>query len=123
MRQQLIPTLQKILQHDFPEKWPNFMDITMRLLNTHDAPSVYAGLQCLLALCCVYRFRSTENRADFDKIVEHSFPYLLRIGANLVNEMSNEAGEMLRIVVKCFKHATFVRCSPLGRWYGAGMFV
>lgn len=112
VRQQLIPTLQKILQHDFPEKWPNFMDITMRLLNTHDAPSVYAGLQCLLALCCVYRFRSTENRADFDKIVEHSFPYLLRIGANLVNEMSNEAGEMLRIVVKCFKHATFYELSP-----------
>ncbi|KAI9793136.1 MAG: hypothetical protein M1833_000821 [Piccolia ochrophora] len=107
IRQQLIPVLQKILHYDFPEKWPNFMEITMQLLNTNDANSVFAGLQCLLAICRVYRFKSVENRADFDKIVAISFPRLLSIGTNLVDETSNEAGEMLRIVVKSFKHATY----------------
>jgi hypothetical protein len=78
------------------------------LLNANDVSSVFAGLQCLLAICRVYRFKSGENRADFDKIVEATFPRLLTIGQGLVNEMSEDAGEMLHIVLKAYKHATFV---------------
>jgi hypothetical protein len=108
VRQQLIPILQKVLQHDFPEQWPDFMDVTIQLLNTNDANSVFAGLQCLLAICRVYRFRAGEKRSDFDKIVEISFPQLLNIGNGLVDETSLEAAEMLRIVVKAYKHAIYV---------------
>ncbi|OWP04197.1 hypothetical protein B2J93_678 [Marssonina coronariae] len=107
IRQQLVPVLQKILHYDFPEKWPSFVDITVRLLNTNDAASIFAGLQCLLAICRVYRFKSGENRVDFDKIIELTFARLLAIGQGLVNETSEEAGEMLHLVFKAFKHATF----------------
>ena len=58
VRAQLVPLLQKILQHDFPEQWPGFLEITLQLLGTNDANSVYAGLQCLLAICRVYRFKA-----------------------------------------------------------------
>jgi hypothetical protein len=85
------------------------MDITMQLLTTNDANSVFAGLQCLLAICKVYRFKAGDNRADFDKVVQVSFPQLLKIGNSLMNETSLDAGEMLRIVVKSYKHAIFVR--------------
>lgn len=81
----------------------------MQLLNTNDASSIFAGLQCLLAICRVFRFKSGENRTDFDKIVEATFPRLLTIGQGLVNETSEDAGEMLHIVLKAYKHATFVR--------------
>ncbi|CAG8948647.1 hypothetical protein HYFRA_00001766 [Hymenoscyphus fraxineus] len=107
VRQQLVPVLQKILHYDFPERWPAFIDITLQLLNTNDAASIFAGLQCLLALCRVFRFKSGETRADFDKIVDATFPRLLAIGQGLVNETSEEAGEMLHIVLKAYKHATF----------------
>lgn len=100
--------LQKILHHDFPEKWPGFINITVQLLNTNDAASIFAGLQCLLAICRVYRFKSGENRQDFDKIVEATFPRLLTIGQGLVDDMSEDAGEMLHVVLKAYKHATFV---------------
>jgi len=83
--------------------------MTVQLLNTNDAPSIFAGLQCLLAICRVFRFKSGENRADFNKIVEATFPRLLVIGQGLVTDMSEEAGEMLHIVLKAYKHATFVR--------------
>ena len=109
IRQQLVPVLQKILHYDFPEKWPEFMNITLQLLNTNEAPSIFAGLQCLLAICRVFRFKSGETRADFDKIIEATFPRLLEISTNLVNETSDEAGEMLHIALKAYKHATFVR--------------
>ncbi|KAF2280158.1 ARM repeat-containing protein [Westerdykella ornata] len=107
VRAQLIPTIQKILSYDFPQRWPAFFDITVQLLNAQDAASVFAGVQCLLAICKIYRFKSGENRADFDKIVAHSFPQLLNIGNSLVNETSLEAGEILRTVLKVYKHAVY----------------
>lgn len=112
IRQQLVPMLQKILHHDFPERWPAFIQITLQLLNTNEATSIFAGLHCLLAVCRVYRFKSGDNRADFDKVVDATFPRLLVIGQGLVNEMSEEAGEMLHVVLKAYKDATFVRCPP-----------
>ena len=107
-RAQLIAVLQKILHYDFPEKWPDFLQATTALLNTQDVASVFVGLQCLLAICRVYRFKMGDNRADFDKIVEQTFPHLLSIGNSLVNETSLEAGEMLRTVLKAYKHAVYV---------------
>lgn len=112
VRAQFVPLLQKILQNDFPEHWPGFLDITIQLLGANDANSVYAGLQCLMAICRVYRFKGGDKREEFDKIVEHTFPQLLNIGLRLVDEESLEAAEMLRIVVKSYKHAIYVRQTP-----------
>lgn len=84
------------------------MDITMQLMNTQEANSVSAGLQCLLAVCRTYRFKLGEtDRSHLDKVVEAAFPRLLTIGNNLVAETNQDAGEMLRIVVKCYKHAIY----------------
>jgi importin-7 len=108
IRHQCVPILQTILQHDFPAKWPEFMDLTMQLLNAPDANAVFAGLQCLLAVCRTYRFKLADNdRGNLDKVVEASFPRILAIGTGLMNETTVEAGEMLRIVVKCYKHAVY----------------
>jgi importin-7 len=108
IRAQLTPALQKILSCDFPQKWPNFIDITIQLLSSNEAHQVYAGVQCLLAVCKVYRFKAGAERADFDKVVEVSFPHLLRIGQGLVNEESTEAAELLHTLLKAYKHAAFV---------------
>ncbi|EDN04505.1 conserved hypothetical protein [Histoplasma mississippiense (nom. inval.)] len=107
VRSQLAPILSKVLQYDFPSRWPDYMDVTVQLLNTNDANSVFAGLQCLLAICRVYRFKASDKRGDFEKVVEVSFPRLLDIGSRLINEESIEAGEMLRTVVKAYKNATY----------------
>lgn len=110
IRQQLIPILQRILHFDFPLRWPSFMDFTGQLLNTNDPQSVLAGLQCLLALCRAYRFKISEgqNRAHFDKITEAVFPRLLAVCNELVQQESDEAGEMLHMALKAYKHATWV---------------
>ena len=105
---QLIPILQKILSYDFPAKWPNFLDITMQLLNTNNANSVFAGLHCMLAICRMYRFKGVENRGNFNQIVEASFSQLLGIATRLVDETSLEALEMLHIIMKAYKHAIYV---------------
>lgn len=117
VQQQLVPVLQRILQCDFPTRWPRFIDFTMELLHTNNPGSVHAGLQCLLALCRAFRYKSTEtqDRQHFDSIVETSFPRLMIICSELVNQESDEAGEMLHLALKAYKHATWVRL-PSRRW-------
>ncbi|EME41164.1 hypothetical protein DOTSEDRAFT_176157 [Dothistroma septosporum NZE10] len=107
IRPQLIVALQKILHCDFPKQWPDFVSITHQLLHSQEIPSIFAGLQCLLAICRTYRFKLGDSRQDFDKIVEMTFPQLLNIGNQLVNETSLETGEMLRTVLKAYKHAIY----------------
>ncbi|KAJ2901850.1 putative importin-beta domain-containing protein [Zalerion maritima] len=113
-RPQMINMVQRILQYDFPDKWPEFIDLTMQLLNTNDPGSVLSGLHCLLALCRTYRFKSnaSENRGPFDNIVEMAFPRLLAICQELVNQEGDEAAEMLHIALKAYKHATWLELSP-----------
>ncbi|KAJ3478991.1 hypothetical protein NLG97_g8433 [Lecanicillium saksenae] len=114
VRQQLIPVIQRVLQSDFPSRWPNFMGFTSELLNTNTPSSVLAGLQCLLAICRAFRFKASdsEDRQHFDKIVEASFPRLLAICNELVNQESDEAGEMLHLALKTYKHATWLELAP-----------
>ncbi|KAK3710808.1 Nonsense-mediated mRNA decay protein 5 [Vermiconidia calcicola] len=107
VRAQLIVALQKVLHCDFPKQWPDFVDITIKLLSAQDVPSVFAGLQCMLAICRTYRFKLGDSRGDFEKIVAATFPQLLTIGNSLVNETSLEAGVMLRTVLKAYKHAIY----------------
>ncbi|KXT15117.1 hypothetical protein AC579_6462 [Pseudocercospora musae] len=107
IRPQLIVALQKILHCDFPKQWPDFVSVTINLLNSNDVSAIFAGLQCLLAICRTYRFKLGDSRGDFDKIVEATFPQLLRIGNSLVDETNLEAGEMLRTVLKAYKHAIY----------------
>ena len=112
IRLQLLPILGKILNTDFPGKWPDFLDATIQLLNTNDANSVLAGLQCMLAICRLYRFKGTEYRPQFNQIVEVSFPQLLDIGTRLTEETSVEAWEMLHVLLKAYKHTVYVSNQP-----------
>lgn len=113
VRAQLVPILQTILHADFPEKWPDIFQLTVRLLGEQDAASVFAGLQCILGICRVYRFKSGDTRVDFENgVVANAFPQLLLLGNKLVDETSLEAGEMLRAVMKAFKHAVYFELPP-----------
>ncbi|KAL8671777.1 MAG: hypothetical protein Q9168_003724 [Polycauliona sp. 1 TL-2023] len=112
IRAQLIPTLQKVLQTDFPTQWPNFLDITMQLLNSGNADQIFAGLHCMLAICRIYRFKSGDHREDFNRIVELSFLPLLTIGTKLLDESSPAAWEMLHLVLKTYKHAIYIEMPP-----------
>lgn len=106
--------IQRILHFDFPGKWPSFLDATLQLLHADTAPAVLAGLQCLLVTCRAYRFKGNQDpsRNEFDNIVENSFPRLLQVCNELVTQDSEEAGEMLHIALKAYKHATWVGSTP-----------
>nr|AYN77763.1 importin B domain protein [Berkeleyomyces basicola]AYN77769.1 importin B domain protein [Berkeleyomyces basicola] len=117
VRPQLIPILQRVLHYDFPERWPSFLDFTVQLLNTNDTRSVLTGLECLLAICRTYRYKSSdsESRSHLDKIIENTFARLLAICVELIDQESDEASEMLHLALKCYKHATWLELSDFLR--------
>lgn len=112
IRQQLLPLIGKVLHYDFPERWPSYMDITLQLLNSNDIQSVFAGVQCLLSLTRVYRFKSDDaKRSELDRVTQATFPIILNVGTRLVDETSTDAGEMLKMIVKTYKHAIYSEMS------------
>ncbi|KAL2887313.1 putative importin [Ceratocystis lukuohia] len=117
VRPQMISILQRVLHYDFPEKWPSFLDFAIQLLNTNDTRSVLTGLECLLAICRTYRYKTSdsESRHHLDKIIEGTFSRLLAICAELVDQESDEASEMLHLALKCYKHATWLELSDFLR--------
>jgi len=109
VRVQFVPILQRILFSDFPDNWPGFIPFMMELLTTNDLASVSTGLRCLFAVSRMYRYRTTDsNRGPFEKIIEASFPRLLAVCNELVNQESEEAGELCHLALKIYKHATWV---------------
>ncbi|KAF3939642.1 Importin-7 [Dactylella cylindrospora] len=108
IRQQMLPMMGKILHYDFPEKWPSYMPSTVELLQQNDANAVFSGLQCLLAICRVYRLKSAaDKREELEGVIQVTFPLILRIGGSLVERDDNESGEMLRLIFKTYKHAIY----------------
>lgn len=115
VRQQLMPLIGKVLHYDFPEKWPGYMDITLQLLGSNDIGSIFAGVQCLLSLCRVYRFKqANDKREELDRVTQATFPTLLALGNRLVEETSTDAGDMLKMIIKTYKHVVYVSYGSVG---------
>ncbi|KAJ6262836.1 hypothetical protein Dda_1393 [Drechslerella dactyloides] len=108
VRQQMLPMMGKILHYDFPDKWPTYMHNTISLLQANDASSVFSGLQCLLAICRVYRLKSAaEKREELEGVIKVTFPLILGIGSKLAEQNDTDSGEMLRLIFKSYKHAIY----------------
>lgn len=110
--------LHTMVVHEFPEKWP---DLVPTLLTTiregivaMDQPEQKhrAGLQVhnsLLALrkvCKRYEYKSKDQRGPLNDIVQASFPMLLPLGQQLVQQHSLEEAMMLKQILKIFWSST-----------------
>jgi importin-7 len=99
----------KILHYDFPDKWPTYIHSTISLLQSNEAGAVFTGLQCLLAICRVYRLKSAQDkREELEGVIQATFPLIMRIGSKLVENDDKDSGEMLRLIFKSYKHAIYV---------------
>jgi importin-7 len=109
LRAQFTAILSRILTTDYPGEWPEFTDLMMSYLHSHDVGQVYVGLSMLLELTKIYRWKSGDNRAGLEAIVVNVFPVALNIATRLVAETAATAGTMLVLVLKAYKSAIAVR--------------
>lgn len=103
IRSQLMSVLAKILSHDFPTRWPAFLDITIQLLQSDDINYLYAGVCCLLEITRVYRYRIEEKRSGLETVISSALPLVLELGSRLCGDSSAQAAEMLHLIFKSYK--------------------
>ncbi|KAI9266554.1 armadillo-type protein [Phascolomyces articulosus] len=99
---QLSTCLNTILTNDFPDQWPNFVNEIQNFLSSTDVKMVYVALLAFRELVKVYQWRSMERREPLQQIIKLTFPAILTISNNLVQQESLEAAEMLKLSLKIY---------------------
>lgn len=88
------------------EKWSNLIPYILHNLQSGDVLKIINSLSALRKIVHIYEYKDKENRAILDTIAEHTFPILQQLNANLINNNSNEASEVMRISLKIFWSCT-----------------
>lgn len=104
----MVMVLHGVVANDFPNQWPELLDLTMNLFHSNDIQYIRSGLTCLLEITRNYRWSSQKHREPLGKVVDMAFPGVLNVGMSLVNEDSHTAGEMMRDIMKIYKMATYI---------------
>ncbi|KAK9456600.1 armadillo-type protein [Dipodascopsis uninucleata] len=112
VRQHLVSTLSRIISFDYPDSWPTFLDHTVQLLQSQDAQHIFAGVICLNELSKTYKWKNHESRLAFDQVIEVAFPLALQIAGTILNETSDNTGEMMHMIMKSYRSAINIELSP-----------
>ncbi|KAI8097286.1 armadillo-type protein [Halteromyces radiatus] len=102
---QLATSLYTILDNDFPDQWPNFVNEVQSFLSSNDARLISVGLLALREVVKVYQWKDTERREPLQHIIELTFPTVQGICNNLVTMEDLDAAIMLKTSLKIY-HAS-----------------
>lgn len=110
IRDLLAETLQTIVIHDFPEKWPTLIPSLLTTIQTsgNNGLRVHNALLAVRKVAKRYEYKSKEQRGPLNDIVAQAFPLLLPLGQQLSdpNQHSLEAAMMLKQILKIFWSST-----------------
>ncbi|KAH7322034.1 ARM repeat-containing protein [Rhizoctonia solani] len=106
IRIQLAAVLKTLVSHDFPDKWPGFMDNVIQLLQSDRPESVFGGITALLEIFKTYRYRPDESTKILPQIIEKTFPLLVTMGAKAAaNPNAPESADFLHLILKTYKNS------------------
>ncbi|KAI9016788.1 armadillo-type protein [Hyaloraphidium curvatum] len=99
---QLTECVGSMLNNDFPDRWPGFMDAVREGLAGTSVEQIRMGLLATLRVVSVYRWKTEGKRGPLNQIIKATFPQLEKIGSKLLEEESRDAHEMLKLVIKTY---------------------
>ncbi|SAM05668.1 hypothetical protein [Absidia glauca] len=102
---QLATSLYTILDSDFPDRWPNFVNEVQSFLSSNDARLVSVGLLALREVVKVYQWKDIDRREPLQHIIEQTFPTIQAICSNLVVMDDLDAALMMKTSLKIY-HAS-----------------
>ncbi|EUC54354.1 importin, putative, partial [Rhizoctonia solani AG-3 Rhs1AP] len=112
IRIQLAAVLKTLVSHDFPDKWPGFMDNVVQLLQSDRPESVFGGMTALLEIFKTYRYRPDESTKILPQIIEKTFPLMVTLGAKAAaNPNAPESADFLHLIFKTYKNSIQQRLS------------
>lgn len=107
IRDLLAETLHHICIHDFPQAWPALVPALLQEIQQKEEPlRVHNALVALRKVCKRYEYKSREQRGPLNEIVSQSFPLLLPLAQELLQDNHLEAAMMLKQILKIFWSST-----------------
>eukprot|EP00884_Botryococcus_braunii_P004058 jgi/Botrbrau1/13653/Bobra.0292s0003.1 len=115
VRNQLVDSLRRIVRCDYPEHWPNLLQLVLEKLNSNTAEDLHGGLAAMRVLARKYEFRDEDERPALNQIVNATFPPLLHIFQMLLatGGTSLQTAELLKLILKCFYSITYLGAVPI----------
>ncbi|KAI9597318.1 armadillo-type protein [Syncephalis fuscata] len=107
---QLVTCLSVILETEYPDNWPQFLPMLQEMVQNSEQHVIHAGLSSLRESV---KWRSKGRREPLQEIIRVMFPQILTIGQQLLAYDNAEAGEMLKIICKCYFSSTLHELSEL----------
>ncbi|ORZ05818.1 armadillo-type protein [Absidia repens] len=99
---QLATSLNTILENDFPDRWPNFVNEVQSFLSSNDSRLISVGLLALREVVKVYQWKDLERREPLQHIIEQTFPTIQGICSNLVVMEDLDAAVMMKTSLKIY---------------------
>lgn len=107
LRQALFGVLSTVVLCDYPAHWPGLVTTALELMGSSDADLVYVGVLAFTEVARRYRWMENDKRPELDQLLVQVYPILLQLGTHLLQEQLDQAGEMVKLVLKAYKFATY----------------
>ena len=99
-----------IIEHDYPERWPELLQNVGNLLVSGEDAKLFASLCCLKVLIGKYKGATGEDRLKLEEIADLVFPYLEGFFEAAVHQQLDERNALLMdAMTKIFFRTNFVR--------------
>jgi hypothetical protein len=115
VRNVLLEGLRRILEYDFPDRWPGLVEEVMQYLQGQDMHKITGALSVLRVLCKRFEYKPEGEDAPLDNVVNKCFPLLIQM-FQYINGLPNIAPEiafMQKLLCKIYWSATNMRIPPL----------
>ena len=105
----------KILTYDFPEHWPTAPQSIHNYLASDNQASWFGALIALYQIVKKYEFKQAEQRTILHDTMKQFLPLMYQRCASLMQDQSQAATEVKKMVIKTLFAVFQVRMGLLGR--------
>lgn len=99
-----------MVEVDFPDKWPNLVELVLAALNqAQKMEEIYGALLVLKSLVKTFQRSLEYERAPLEFIMERLFPYLQNLMMKHINQWTNESGKICEIILSTFCMAIWMQ--------------
>ena len=114
IQSQLAVFVSTIIEHDFPQRWPDLVEKLKLYLNKNDSRQCLGALLVLYRLAKVYEYKKKQSRVLFDEAMKTLVTLLYDKMSGYLNDGSEEAAMIRKIITKIFfVHTNIIMPSDL----------
>lgn len=112
LRALLAETFSYMARSDFPDNWPNLVDVIVQNMQSGDAKRIVNALLALRRVIKNYEYRDEERLTPLFQLAETIFPPLRAMFAQLLTNHTLESAMMMHLILKSYWSCVKVRLVP-----------